>query len=117
MAATESPRRPAAPGSSPGRPPEEEPEPQEPEVPEEEQPEEEEEEEGEPKPPDLNALLDKADPATLRKHPRLMGIIGEQAKRDAQREAQRLAEQMVADRELRWRAERSREELMAKART
>lgn len=118
-AATEAPRRPAAPGSVPGRPPEEEqePRPEDPEVPEEEQPEEEEEEDGEPKPPDLNALLEKADPAVLRKHPRIAGIIGEQAKRDATREAQRLAEQMVKDREERWRAERSREELLAKART
>jgi len=124
MAATETPTREAAPGKRPGRPagepdPEEEqleeipPDPQD-----EEEVEEDDEDEGEDekKPPDLNTLLDKADPATLRKHPRLAGIIGEQAKREATRLAEQRADELVREREERWKAERSRQEVLAKAR-
>jgi hypothetical protein len=124
MAATEAPVREAAPGQ-PGRPAEE-PEPQEPEERQEEQPEEPtpDTQEGEdedgggkpPKPPDLNELLDKADAATLRKHPRLAGIIGEQAKREATRLAQQRADELVREREERFRAEQSRQAVLAKAR-
>jgi hypothetical protein len=132
MAATEAPTREAAPergpvtpGQRPGRPAEETTDPQEEqqEVPpgeEDEEAEDEEDEEGGGKPPaqaDLNALLDKADPASLRKHPRLAGIIGEQAKREANRLAEQRAEELVREREERWRAERSRQEVLAKART
>jgi hypothetical protein len=80
------------------------------------QEEEDEEDEGEEKPPDLNSLLDKADPATLRKHPRLAGIIGEQAKREATRLAEQRADELVREREARWRAEQSRQEVLARAR-
>jgi hypothetical protein len=132
MAATDAPtreaapeRQPVTPGQRPGRPAEEttDPEEEQQEVPpgeedEEAEDEEDEEEEGQPKgkPPDLNALLDKADPASLRKHPRLAGIIGEQARREATRLAEQRAEELVREREERWRAERSRQEVLAKAR-
>jgi hypothetical protein len=121
MAATEAPDREAAPGARPGRPPApEQPDPEETQQeelpPEPQEDGENEEDEGEPKPPDLNALLDKADPATLRKHPRLAGIIGEQAKREATRLAEQRADELVREREERWRAERSRQEVLAKAR-
>lgn len=123
MAATDAPTRQAAPGNRPGRPPEEQPEPEPveeeptPETQPGEEAEEPEEEEGEPKPPDLNELLNSADPATLRKHPRLAGIIGEQAKREANRLAEQRADEILRDRELRWRAEQSRQDVLAKART
>lgn len=118
MAATEAPNREAAPGVRPGRPavepdPEEE---QQEQLPPDPQEEEDEEDEGEEKPPDLNSLLDKADPATLRKHPRLAGIIGEQAKREATRLAEQRADELVREREARWRAEQSRQEVLARAR-
>lgn len=123
MAATETPPREAAPGpKAPGRPPEEatDPEEEQEEVPpgeeQDEEAEDEEDEEDKGKPPDLNALLDKADPATLRKHPRLLGIIGEQAKREAAKIAETRAAEMVAEREERWRAEQARQALLAKAR-
>jgi hypothetical protein len=128
MAATEAPTREPAPGTRervPGRPPEEEkldPEEEQDEAPPGEQDtdeEEDEEEEGQPKgkPPDLNALLEKADPAELRKNRRLQSIIGEQARRDAQRLAEQRAEELIQEREERWRAERSRQEVLAKARS
>lgn len=122
MAATEVPTREAAPGARPGRPAGEPPDPEEEQEeapPEEEQEQDEEDEEdegGEPKPPDLNALLDKADPATLRKHPRLAGIIGEQAKREANRLAEQRAAELLREQQERWRAEQSRQEVLAKAR-
>jgi hypothetical protein len=132
MAATEAPRREAAPGTrpsgpgAPGRPADEEP-PDDQEQLEEEPPEtqpgeadEEDDEAGEKKPPDLNALLDAADPATLRalrKNSRLMGVLGEQGRRDTEARARELASQMVQDQYQRERAERSRQEVLAKARS
>jgi len=119
MAPTEVPTREAAPGARPGRPAEEplDPEEEQQELPPDEaQDDEEEEDEGGPKPPDLNALLDKADPATLRKHPRLAGIIGEQAKREANRLAEQRAAELLREQQERWRAEQSRQDVLAKAR-
>lgn len=116
----EVPTREAAPGERPGRPAEGtlDPEEEQQELPPEEEQDDEkdEDDEGESKPPDLNALLDKADPATLRKHPRLAGIIGEQAKREANRLAEQRASEMLREQQERWRAEQSRQEVLSKAR-
>jgi hypothetical protein len=80
-----------------------------------ERPEEEEEDEG----PDLNALLDKADPEQLRKHKRIAGIAGELAKKMATREAERLAsaraDEIIRERETLRAAEASRQALIEAA--
>jgi len=108
-----------------------------PEVPEEERPTQEqpptpgtpeqdttgdddEEEEGQGPAPDLNALLEKADAETLRKHKRIAGIAGEMAKKIATREASRMvearAQEMLQEREQLARAEADRQALMEAAR-
>lgn len=125
MAATEVPTREAAPGARPGRPAEGplDPEEEQQELPPEEEqddaaePDEDGEGDAEAKPPDLNALLDKADPATLRKHPRLAGIIGEQANREANRLAETRAAEMLREQQERWKAEQSRQDVLSKARS
>ena len=68
------------------------------------------------KPPDLNALSRRP---TRRSYARTVAssrIIGEQAQREAQRLAEQRAEELVREREERWRAEQSRQEVLAKAR-
>jgi hypothetical protein len=84
---------------------------------EQERPEDE-DDEGD-KGPDLNALLDKADPEELRKHKRIAGIAGELAKKLATREAERLATQradeIVREREQLRAAEASRQALIEAA--
>jgi len=101
-----------------------------PEVPEEEQPTQEQpptptdqeptDEDEEDKGPDLNALLEKADADTLRKHKRIAGIAGEMAKKIATREASRMAEEraqeLLAEREKMARAEADRQTLIEAAR-
>jgi hypothetical protein len=81
---------------------------------EQERPEDE-EDEG----PDLNALLDKADPEQLRKHKRIAGIAGELAKKMATREAERLAsaraDEILREREQYRAAEASRQALIEAA--
>lgn len=70
--------------------------------------------------PDLNALLDKADPEALRKHKRIAGIAGEMAKKIATREARQLAEvraqELVRERETLAKAEADRLALIDAAR-
>lgn len=124
MAATETPTRPPAPDApDQGKPTPEQDEEEErrPEQPEEEQPEEEAEEEGEPKParrrqqekpPDLNDLLEKADPETLRKNRRLMSIAG----RMAEAQAAKRAEEIVKQRMEEYQAESTRQALLKRAR-
>jgi len=77
-------------------------------------------EDEEDKGPDLNALLDKADPEELRKHKRIAGIAGELAKKIATREATRLAEvraqELLAEREKLAKAEADRQALIEAAR-
>ena len=47
----------------------------------------------------------------------MAGIIGEQARREAQRLAEQRADELVREREERWKAERSRQDVLAKARS
>lgn len=97
--------------------PEEEQTQEQPAPPDQETPEEEDEED---KGPDLNALLEKADADTLRKHKRIAGIAGEMAKKIATREAARMAEtraqELLQEREQMARAEADRQALIEAAR-